>query len=156
MGKQPPLKFSRNSHTTLPKHSEWRTLEKSDIFNNNEILQTKKDTIPISIDVYGIQNKIFWYLTGQFPRQSNNRNRCIFLCIVIHKNNICWSIRTKREGIYITGMQKITIYLAERGYKSKWIIIDNEASILLKTYIKNEQIGAYTLVEAHGHWVNAP
>jgi len=93
--------------------------------------------------------------TGRFITQSSQGNNYILVIFDTDSNYIFAEAMPSRTANQILkAYQKIQSLLTERGMKPHLHMMDNEASDLLKTYLKNNGV-KYQLVPPNKHRANA-
>ena len=81
--------------------------------------------------------------------------RYVFVCYVYKANAILVCPMTHRtDKQMVATYANIYKYLAQRGFKPKLNVTNNECSKAVKNYIKKKEV-KWQLVEPHNHRVNA-
>ena len=94
-------------------------------------------------------------LTGRFPITSLNGMTAIFIMYDWTTNAILATpIKNAKAETIVECFKENITYLAKRGFKPKYNIIDNVATNAVKTYLESQKI-KLQLVEPHNHRVNA-
>jgi len=102
-----------------------------------------------------LKDTIYTDQTGKFRVRSIGGFNYIMITYSYDTNAILVRpLKTRTGNELVATVQSIHHYLALRGYKPKHHIMDNEASIKMKEFLRNEKV-IFQLVPPHLHRVNA-
>ena len=94
-------------------------------------------------------------MTGKFPITSMNGMSVIFIMYDWTTNAILATpIKDAKADTIVECFKTNVTYLAKRGFKPVYNVIDNVATKAIKTYLESEEIKVQ-FVEPHNHRVNA-
>ena len=100
-------------------------------------------------------DKIYTDLTGKFPVQSTLGNKYVLVTYCVDANSIIAEpIKDRTAGEIARAHQTVYTYLADRGLKPKFEVLDNECSAELIQVMRKNKID-FQLVPPHLHRANA-
>ena len=117
---------------------------------------TRSNTIyAIILDPVTPTGRTYSNLTGRFPIQSNRGTNYILVRYKYNSNAIIVRPLHNRTASEITRVfQSVIQYLHARGLRPRLHTLDNEASNILRDYLRSEDV-EYQLVPPHIHRLNA-
>jgi hypothetical protein len=155
-------KLETPDHTTLGHMDQKRkniqsTRTRQEDFDWNETLnsQTPNKTNDFFHSIVDFNDTIYTDQTGKFKYRSKKGYNYIFITYSYDTNAILVRpIKSRKASELLLTLQEIHSYLANRGFKPKHQILDNETSMLVTNFLKTSNV-SFQLVPPHIHRRNA-
>ena len=95
------------------------------------------------LDIRGMNGNIYTDLTMAFPVTSARGNKLLYIAYSYDANGIIWEPMKSKNDSEMSRVFK-TVYekLEKRGIKSKFHIMDNEASITVMSWLEQNKVDA--------------